>query len=175
MKRKYRGLVLKMIISVGILSIFTMNVSAMNEFMAPLTYKNTYVERDYRDCIFDSVVVDACQDLWRSCGFGHSSFERGAFIVDGANGIEITGWGAVYNKTNFQAFLGRIPAGTFAIVHTHPRTVSGKPSMGDMMTADRLGLLMLVLSREGVWCYDPAQRTTSQLAGRDYLETVLIG
>jgi hypothetical protein len=77
--------------------------------------------------------------------FGLVETERAAFIVDHGDGsFESVAWPAS-QATHAETFHGQIPAGTKAIVHTHPARWP-RPSPQDRMEAVRLGIPIYVLT-----------------------------
>ncbi|HEX7709056.1 MAG TPA: hypothetical protein VF701_21545 [Thermoanaerobaculia bacterium] len=98
------------------------------------------------------------RDLLSLSGHGVHSFERGAFLVresDGSVRCEL------WPFTNqFQRISTRlvIPSGTIAIAHTHPRTQQ-KPSRHDHEESARLGIPMIVVSRDTLHLIDSSGET----------------
>jgi hypothetical protein len=78
-------------------------------------------------------------------GFGRWKTERAAFIVrDEKNHYRCVAWptdGHLYR----QQFRGAMPAGTVAIIHTHPMELP-EGSQGDKETAARLSIPIFVLT-----------------------------
>lgn len=50
-----------------------------------------------------------------------------------------------------ESFSGVVPAGTVAIVHSHPDGTSARPSRGDVAVARRLVLPFIVVTRTEIW------------------------
>ena len=73
-------------------------------------------------------------DLLRGAGYGLSTREHSAFLVTDANGnLQLVKW--PWEATPMRAtYRGTIPAGTVAIVHTHPNALPN-PSHGDRALA----------------------------------------
>jgi hypothetical protein len=97
----------------------------------------------------DAQTLAVSWDLLRDAGYGQSTKERSAFLVTGADGeLALVKW--PYQATSMRAsYRGAIPAGTVAIVHTHPNTVPN-PSLGDAALARKLNLPVYVLTRSSV-------------------------
>lgn len=116
---------------------------------------------DLRDLLTDDGLLDAFAAMldeakpWRlGC-----ETELAAFVVGSENGVRsLQRWPAVDCKqvTSLQAtYLGSIPKGALAIVHTHPYTRPW-PSPDDAVLAVRMHIPVLVLSRAGITASDPA-------------------
>lgn len=105
--------------------------------------------------------------------YGGVDWERAAFLRLGERGLftcEV--WPA---KLQFRAakWEGRMPEGTVAIVHTHPRTFP-EPSRNDVIASNRLGIPVIVVTpdvvtmvrpREGLFIrisYEPAKAARLQ-------------
>ena len=88
-------------------------------------------------------------DLLRGAGYGQSTKEHSAFLVAGEGGeLELVKW--PYEATSMRAsYRGAIPAGTVAIVHTHPNILPN-PSLGDAALARKLNLPVYVLTRSSI-------------------------
>jgi hypothetical protein len=59
-----------------------------------------------------------------------------------------------------------LPPEAVAVFHTHSDRVLPQPSKGDRELADRMGVPVLTLSRQGLFLYDPEGRTTWKLMER---------
>lgn len=57
-----------------------------------------------------------------------------------------------------QTFIGELPEGVWAIVHTHPRALY-RPSPGDFATARITGVPVLVLTPMHIWAATPDGRS----------------
>jgi hypothetical protein len=90
------------------------------------------------------------RELLRASGFGLADrSERAAFIVDPGDGaLQCLAWPALHQNLEAR-YEGPIPAGTIAIIHTHP-VAFPLPSGQDKEEASRLGLPIYVLSLTGV-------------------------
>ena len=78
-------------------------------------------------------------------GFGRLPHERAAFLIRESGGaITLAPWEA---SAGFQraSHRGAIPAGTIAVVHTHPAG-SPLPSAGDRDEARRIGIPVVVVT-----------------------------
>ena len=101
--------------------------------------------------------------LLREGGYGRMPYERGAFLIRERGGaISLQPWESfAFQRATFR---GGVPAGTFAIVHTHPLQ-SRQPSAGDRATAASSGLPVLVITPDGVtgaWPDGSVQRLITQ-------------
>jgi hypothetical protein len=88
-------------------------------------------------------------ELLRTANYGQSSKERSAFLVLDANGeLQMVMW--PWEAESMRAsYRGAIPAGTVAIVHTHPNALPN-PSPGDAALSIRLELPIYVLTRSSI-------------------------
>lgn len=99
------------------------------------------------DAIFDTQAgLEFGRDLVWSHRLGaFDRTERAAFIVDDGEGnLQCVAW----PQTNASAearFIGHVPKGTVAIIHTHPITVP-LPSVQDEHEATRLGITVYALT-----------------------------
>lgn len=101
------------------------------------------------ELVSDSRAMTQSWELLRSANYGQSSRERAAFLVrNEEGGLELVPWqfGAESMRA---AYRGAVPAGTVAIIHTHPNGLP-YPSRGDAELARRLALPVYVLTRHSV-------------------------
>lgn len=101
-------------------------------------------------------------DVLSRGSFGHVTEEEAAFIVragDGAPACRLWRARGLHFKA---AFSGSVPAGTIAIVHTHPHELP-YPSAADHEAANRLGIPVLVLTRHRITAAMPGVGTRVQL------------
>jgi hypothetical protein len=93
----------------------------------------------------DTLIRGFFADILQQGGFGRWKTERAAFIVrDERNRYRCVAWpsdGHLYR----QQFRGAMPAGTVAIIHTHPKELP-EASQGDKETAVRLSVPIFVLT-----------------------------
>lgn len=101
------------------------------------------------DLASDSRAMTQSWELLRSANYGQATRERSAFLVRDRKGrLELVPW--VFGAETMRAtYRGAIPAGTVAIVHTHPNAAP-YPSRGDAELARRLALPVYVLTRHSV-------------------------
>lgn len=100
-----------------------------------------------RDPIFGSDAgLNFGRDLLWSNRYGSfDRTERAAFIVDRGDGsLECVAWPQHYERER-ATFTGVVPAGTIAIIHTHPINVP-MPSEQDEKESRRLGIPIYVLT-----------------------------
>ena len=97
----------------------------------------------------DSTVRDCSKAVLARAGFGYLEKEEAAFIVTGGDGYRCVPWPST-NEPSQASFRGRMPGGTVAIVHSHPRS-RPRPSSGDVQLARRLGMAIFVVSRDHVY------------------------
>lgn len=89
------------------------------------------------------------EQLFADAGYGRMPNERAGFLIREADGTLTF---APWSESDFARarFDGRIPAGTIALVHTHPTKMSPKPSARDIGEAKRLGLPVLVVASRAI-------------------------
>jgi len=81
---------------------------------------------------------------WSNRAGSFERLERAAFIVDGEDGLACIVWPATQQHER-ATFNGKMPRGTVAIIHTHPRN-SPWPSLQDEVEARRLDIAIYVLT-----------------------------
>jgi len=98
----------------------------------------------------DPVVRSLFADLLRLGGYGYVNTERAAFLIREANGDYRCALWTMTGRWKRERFSGVVPAGTVAVVHTHPnRTPLGSPS--DRRTSLVLKVPVFILTRENVY------------------------
>ncbi|HEU4522275.1 MAG TPA: hypothetical protein VFT12_09745 [Thermoanaerobaculia bacterium] len=97
-------------------------------------------------CSADAVTLYA--SMLEEGGYGRLAFERAGFLIREKSGtITMAPWNSFrYRHASYQ---GSIPAGTIAIVHTHPLS-SRRPSAGDRETSRVTGLPVVVVTPDTV-------------------------
>jgi hypothetical protein len=101
------------------------------------------------DLVSDSRAMTQSWELLRAANYGQSARERSAFLVRKGDGqLELVRWqfGAESMRATYR---GAVPAGTVAIIHTHPNGLP-HPSRGDAELARKLALPVYVLTRHSV-------------------------
>ena len=85
-------------------------------------------------------------------GYGHLPLEAAAFIVREGESVRCEMWprSPSFHSTSW---MGRMPEGTLAIIHSHPATIP-QPSVQDMDLARRLRIPVLVVTPRGVTAAD---------------------
>jgi hypothetical protein len=101
------------------------------------------------DAAPDARTIALSWDLLRGAQYGRSTTEHSAFLVSDAKGeLQLVKWPG--QATSLSAtYRGIIPAGTVAIVHTHPNALPN-PSRGDAALARKLNLPVYVLTRTSI-------------------------
>lgn len=100
------------------------------------------------DLVRDEAVVHYAR-LFAESGYGRLPRERAGFLLrERDGGLTFAPW----NVSNFAraSYQGAIPANAIALVHTHPSSHSPLPSARDVAEARRLGMPVVVVSRDGV-------------------------
>ena len=91
----------------------------------------------------------------------HPDVEVAAFVVVDEEGqMSCLVWPRM-SWIRSQTFNGKIPQGTVAVVHTHPRREE-RPSYGDTLESMRLRLPFYVLTAAAIWVVDPASGQSFQ-------------
>jgi hypothetical protein len=103
----------------------------------------------------EPVVRQTCWRLLARARFGFSRGEQAAFIVRGESGrISAVEWPSK-GEPDSALWVGAFPAGTVAIVHTHPNWL-GTPSRIDAHTARSTHLPVYVITRTRICKTDGA-------------------
>jgi hypothetical protein len=93
----------------------------------------------------DAGVLHGAWDLLGQAMMGVSDRERSAFVRRGADGnLTLSAW--PYRAAAMEASAEAMPAGTIAIIHTHPNRRQN-PSVDDADVARRLGIPVFVITR----------------------------
>ena len=93
----------------------------------------------------DAVIRGYFADVVRQGGYGHWKTESAAFVVRDEGGqYRCVAW-PLDGHLQRQEFLGAIPDGTVAIIHTHPSELP-LGSTGDARTAIKLSVPIFVLT-----------------------------
>lgn len=97
----------------------------------------------------DPFILKTCWNLVVDAHYGFSHTEEAAFIVRTSTGrFDIVNWSASGGPDS-ALWVGAFPAGTIAIIHTHPNWVPS-PSRIDMRTAARSRVPVYVLTRSRI-------------------------
>src|SRR5687768_771801 len=80
--------------------------------------------------------------LFAEAGYGRMPHERAGFLIRESDGtLTFAPWSiSAFARASFN---GRVPANTIALVHTHPSSMSPRPSARDAAEARRLGVPVL--------------------------------
>jgi hypothetical protein len=104
-------------------------------------------------------------DVLRLGGFGFLPTERAAFLVvdpDGDYRCVLWVHSPAYQQ---QSFSGPRPAGTIAIIHTHPKGLP-EASSGDRETAIQLALPIIIVTPRNIRVVTTTGESTSLVTGR---------
>ena len=84
--------------------------------------------------------------LLQLASYGHSTFERAAFVIRDPDGAQrFVAW-PFRHQSHKATYAGTVPPGTVAIIHTHPNGAPF-PSEGDKELASRTGLTIYIVTR----------------------------
>lgn len=122
------------------------------------------------DATFDVQSVRDCSvQLLRDSAWGLSgAAEHAAFIIDRGDGVlDCMPWPHTHAYLS-EVYHGPIPAGTIAVVHTHP-AVRPFPSNDDVDEASRIGLPIYVLTISGVRKAEPNRTVQTVAIGRKWM------
>ena len=107
-------------------------------------------------------VIAGMKKIWGQSGNGMNGTEA-SFNVNGSPGNYSLFFNPFTNQQQSQSF--RLQANTFANFHVHPNSSSWQPStpsnnatgngLGDVGMANRTGIQIHVVSRQGLGFYDP--------------------
>jgi Prokaryotic homologs of the JAB domain len=112
--------------------------------------------------------------LWSNRYGSFDRTERAAFIIDRGNGeIDCVAW-PMTNERERATFHGTVPAGTIAIIHTHPIN-SPWPSKQDEREAHRLGIAIYVLTPFAVTKAIPSEAEPLVVRNGPWLDPVQHG
>jgi len=95
--------------------------------------------------------------LWKDAAFGNepNRTERAAWIILGPGGSYIFQIWPASGTRNSEMWRGPIPNRSVALVHTHTVIMDEKPSHRDILVAQKLRMVLYVISREGIWSVAP--------------------
>ena len=89
-------------------------------------------------------VIAAFDLLLRRASYGHLGEERAGFLVLDGERFRLVPWPPTH-QFHAEEWIGKIPEGTVAVVHTHPPG-QPLPSTHDRAEARRVGIPMLVIT-----------------------------
>jgi len=95
--------------------------------------------------------------LWKDAAFGYdpNRTERAAWIIlDSAGFYSFKRWPCSAER-NKEIWKGQIPDHAIALVHTHTVIVDEKPSRQDVQVAQKLKMILYVISIKGIWSVAP--------------------
>ena len=93
-------------------------------------------------------VIGAFDTLLRKSGYGRLGEERAGFLIYEGGGFHLAMWPPTH-KFHAEEWRGPIPAGTVAVVHTHPPNLP-EPSQQDRDEAQRIGAPIIVLTQRTI-------------------------
>jgi hypothetical protein len=93
-------------------------------------------------------VISAFDTLLRKSGYGRLGEERAGFLVYEDGSFRLVMWPPTH-KFHSEEWQGPIPAGTVAVVHTHPPNLPD-PSAQDRDEAQRIGAPIIVLTPRSI-------------------------
>ena len=114
---------------------------------------------------WNGALLDKSWDLLAAARWGTTHYERAAFATVAPDGrVEFIRWPRSDRELRAD-FAGTLPAGTIAVVHTHPNCCP-LPSEHDSALARRLGIAVYTLTRSAVTFTDG--RTTRYIVVGDW-------
>ncbi|HEV7486509.1 MAG TPA: Mov34/MPN/PAD-1 family protein [Thermoanaerobaculia bacterium] len=105
----------------------------------------TFTSIDVRDPVVHGVMAD----LLRHARFGMSNTEEAAFLIRNAAGATFFLHWRSDGELNQATWTGPIPAGTVAILHTHPNYLP-IPSNRDIRVAREIAIPVYVITRSRI-------------------------
>jgi proteasome lid subunit RPN8/RPN11 len=105
----------------------------------------TFTSIDVRDPVVHGVMTD----LLRHARFGMSNTEEAAFLIRNADGATFFLHWRSDGELNQATWTGPIPAGTVAILHTHPNYFP-IPSNRDIRVARTIAIPVYVITRNRI-------------------------
>jgi hypothetical protein len=119
--------------------------------------------------IFDRRIIQEFSKAWRNSGNGMTDSESVILIFRMlGGGYAAKSLGATNER---RQFTFRWHPGAIAIIHTHPNNASPRPQEADCQIADKYGVPIFTLAREGMFAYDPyTKRITRVQNGMKWME-----
>ncbi|MBW3565530.1 MAG: hypothetical protein KY459_12460 [Acidobacteria bacterium] len=109
-------------------------------------------------------------DLVRRSGSGHRNTERGAFLVLDEEGRYRCLLWPYHNGYRRERFTGKIPVGTIAVAHTHPKDAPA-PSFRDQRAAKRLQMPFIVASPRDLFLIASDGTVTALVRNQWWMDT----
>lgn len=118
----------------------------------------------------DRRMIGFFSDVVTRAGVTNGYSESAAFLVlDTRGDVQCLAWPRT-NEYQQDTFIGQIPLGTVAIVHTHPDGLDRLPTTFDEDKARELHLPIIVLTRTDIAMFDPAsEKTTLLVKGKNWI------
>lgn len=119
--------------------------------------------------IFDRQIIAEFGKAWRNSGNGMTDSEGVVLIFRMlGGGYMAKSMGATNER---RQFTFRWHPGAIAIIHTHPNNANPRPQYADCQVADKYGVPIFTLAREGMYAYDPyTKKITKVQHGMKWLE-----
>lgn len=115
----------------------------------PSYYESPIHAYPINDSTFDRAdILFAFETLLRKSAYGRLGEERAGFLVYDGERFHLVMWPPTH-LFHAEKWHGAIPAGTVAVVHTHPPSLP-EPSLDDRMEAQRVGVPIIVLTATAV-------------------------
>jgi hypothetical protein len=118
---------------------------------------------------FDRQIIKEFGKAWRNSGNGMTDSESVVLIFRMlGGGYAARSLGATNER---RQFTFRWHPGAIAIIHTHPNNASPIPQQADCQIADKYGVPIFTLARDGMFAYDPyTKRITRVRDGMKWME-----
>ncbi|HJT18227.1 MAG TPA: Mov34/MPN/PAD-1 family protein [Thermoanaerobaculia bacterium] len=115
----------------------------------PSHFESPVLAYPLNDVTLDRIdVIDSFDTLLRKSAYGKLGEERAGFLVYEGGRFRLVMWPPTH-RFHAEEWQGAIPAGTVAVVHTHPSNQPA-PSAHDRYEAERVGVPIIVLTFNSV-------------------------
>ena len=100
----------------------------------------------------DPAVIKALASMWEHQLLGNSKTES-SLVIHGRDAASNVILRACPDTHDYSRETFSLMPNDKAIFHTHPNSRESKPSTADIAIADKYGVEMYVLSKDGLWMY----------------------
>ena len=117
----------------------------------------------------EPAVLKALAGVWERQALGNSKAES-SFVIHGRTTTGDVIMRACPDTYDYSRETFSLMPGDKAIFHTHPNSREGKLSTADIAIADRYGVEMYVLSKDGLWMYRTGHSPVLLIQGTSFLQ-----